>query len=343
MSIGSALVLIALGVLFYLRPKVFFITMKVCGVLVVVGALGFGAWYGYGKYKESHPKSWLSSFRPNSKQTQLEGIALGARKVDVTVALGKPTTEDDNGRRLTWQKDTKTVIVQFYDLSGLSKAQLEQVLAAKEIDKRYELYESFNPPPKVSLICVIDSNNPIYSDEELFDLHLGSSEKDMIDKVGQETEISVSDDGLRKSVSYPDLQVAFELSERKITKLCVSTHAVKYIKEYDEKAEAQAKLEKKQAEETAAAEEAERLKRQAELEANARAKKLREAEEARANEGFDDRLRTGKTTPADLEEVKKMAGRFCAKKNDDRYTTTNGYFYNQCVESRVRDILAGNL
>jgi hypothetical protein len=239
---------------------------------------------------------------------------------EVTVAMAsKPEFDDDNGA-LGWGAHQGKPIT-FVRINDKSKT--------------------------VSIICLEKGDQPSIDDSaqgNIFGLRIGSQEQQMITQLGTPPKVSINEDAIRKMASYPDLQIAFEISGQAITSVCVTDHAITYTKEYDEKAEAQAKLEKKQAEEKAAAEKAKRAEGQAELEAsNARAQQLREAQEAQAREGIDQRLRAGSATPADLEEVKKMAARFCAKKNDDRYTATNGYFYNQCVESRIRDIQAGNL
>jgi hypothetical protein len=324
MSIGTALVLIALGVLFYLRPKVFFITIKVFGVLVVIAGLGFGAWYGYGKYKDHREARNLAASTEKAayeKQTQLNGISLGMKKVEVTVAMGSKADVDKDDGILVWR--TPGELLTFVELGDKTKT--------------------------VSIICLrrYEGTNFNAVQHDIFGLKVDSPEQQMIAQLGSSPKVSINANALSKTVSYPDLQVAFELSGQVITSICVTDHPLKYTKEYDEKAEAQAKLEKKQAEEKAAAEAVKQAERQAELEAaNARAKKLREsqaAQEAAERAGFDQRLRSGKTTPADLDEVKNMAGRYCAKNDDDRNTATKGFFYNQCVENRIRNILAGNL
>jgi hypothetical protein len=47
MSIGTAMVLIALGVFFYLKPAIFKGTAKWSAVALGVAAVSFGGWYGY--------------------------------------------------------------------------------------------------------------------------------------------------------------------------------------------------------------------------------------------------------------------------------------------------------
>jgi hypothetical protein len=60
MSIGTAMVLIALGVFFYLKPSIFKIAAKWFVVVVIVGMTFIGGYYGYGRYQASKQSKFLT-------------------------------------------------------------------------------------------------------------------------------------------------------------------------------------------------------------------------------------------------------------------------------------------
>lgn len=61
MSIGTAMVLIALGVFFYLKPAIFKVTAKWSAVAVAVAAVGLGGWYLYDQYKSHSAVGYVAA------------------------------------------------------------------------------------------------------------------------------------------------------------------------------------------------------------------------------------------------------------------------------------------
>jgi hypothetical protein len=64
MSIGTAMVIIAIGVFFYLKPEVFKVFVKWSGILLGIAAVGAGGYFGYQHWQETRPKVDLATAKP---------------------------------------------------------------------------------------------------------------------------------------------------------------------------------------------------------------------------------------------------------------------------------------
>ena len=145
--------------------------------------------------------------------TELAGISLGMRPVDVTLAKGKASNSsekpkiDESGTSLYWYFDYSTdnywLTVDFYgnDINSL----------------------------EVNRIC---SNQPNRLNIKGISYLEYEGEKELIRKLGKPTSVSISKDGTSKFISYLPNKVAFEFTRDKITEVCVSEYEVSYKEEY---------------------------------------------------------------------------------------------------------------
>ena len=149
----------------------------------------------------------------NQVITELGGISLGMRPVDVTLAKGKASNSsekpkiDESGTSLYWYFDYSTdnywLTVDFY---------------GNDIN-----------PLEVSRIC---SNQPNRLNIKGISYLEYEGEKELIRKLGKPTSVSISKDGTSKFISYLPNKVAFEFTRDKITEVCVSEYEVSYKEEY---------------------------------------------------------------------------------------------------------------
>jgi hypothetical protein len=177
---------------------------KTIGVFLVIGAMGTGAIWGYFSYKN----------RP-TPTTELNGVRLGMTPLEVRLAKGAPTTEEeakgekeDEKVKLGWQfrgelGDESTVVI---------------------------FYGSTTDTMKVAIVCARGG----YS--TLLGLGRHSNEKDVIKKLGQPSTVSISKDGLSKIMSFESFKVAYELTKGQVTELCVTeSGGVNYVEQYQQK------------------------------------------------------------------------------------------------------------
>lgn len=201
---STVLILFAAAIYHISIRKKWKVVGKTIGVFFVIGAMGTAAIWGYFTYKN----------RP-TPATELNGVRLGMSPLEVKLAKGAPTTEQnakdekqDEKFTLSWQfrsdlGDESTVVI-FYGVTADTM--------------------------KVSIVCARGG----YS--TLLGLGRYSNEKDVIKKLGQPSAESISKDGLSKIISFKSFKVAYELTKGQITELCVTeSGGVNYVEEYQQK------------------------------------------------------------------------------------------------------------
>lgn len=205
MTLGTSLFLIVLlGFAFYgliqiNKKKKWRLVGKILAVLVLINIIvGLAVW-GYYEYKE----------RPQPV-SELGGVSLGMTPLEVTLALGKPTT--------TWlQSDIVSSRTYFYDSYDGSPRYSIKFSPSEE-----------NPPDIVQVIC---STNPV---DEIFGFSKYDSEDEVTKKLGTPSSQSIRVDGLAKMISYKKWNVAFEIRQSVVSTICVTgTGDVTYTLEYD--------------------------------------------------------------------------------------------------------------
>lgn len=158
-------------------------------IFVALGlVVGAGAWL-YSKY-ENRPQVMSS----------LNGISLGMLEVDVTLQKGKPDQIDE---RDTAPDGFRKLLV----YKGTSDSYTYAILRGGK-DSRV-----------VTDICDTGGYGRV--------LGLGgySSEKDVLEKLGQPTNVSISEQGTEKVYSYPQWNAAFELAKGTVTRVCVTNRS----------------------------------------------------------------------------------------------------------------------
>jgi len=219
-------------------------------VCVAIGALAY-AWVS------------ISNLPPGpSRVTELAGVKLGMKPADVTLALGKPDASEDpmsEGKEITtgyiYNSPSRTIV--FF---GPDKYHLT-----------------------ANIICTGDYG------AKLLGFDIGSKKADIIKRLGEPDEISVSRDGLSEYISYFKWNAAFQLAQGMLTQDCVSTRGVRFGEEL------LSPEEQKKADEQAARAKAEQEAQEAKLKAEEQAARAEEqrraAAAAKTNEFAQARLR----------------------------------------------------
>lgn len=165
---------------------------KIAGVVVLISILISIGIYGYNVYKN----------RP-TVQTELAGISIGMKKVDVTLIKGKPDKEDVSEEGVT--------TLMYTDYSGT-----------------------------LEMFVTLDAeNNEVYRicSLEFYDEVFGLGEYDSLEKVtnklGEAPEKSINADGTMMIITYPQYNVAFQIFEGDVNMTCVTTQEkMGYVEEY---------------------------------------------------------------------------------------------------------------
>ena len=197
MSTGESLILIAslfalgFGIYKIHQKKKWVVVGKIVGVILVIILLVSGMVYAHGWYQN----------RPHEVDT-LGKISFGMSPVEVTLLLGKPSTEDVDGKNRQRY---------FYN---------------NYLD-RVEYVMSFDGVNGVQVVC---SENYIYT---LLGLGVYDSEQDIINKLGQPTKTSINEDGLIKFISYSQYKLAFGIQKGSVSTICITnTGEITFINEY---------------------------------------------------------------------------------------------------------------
>jgi hypothetical protein len=202
MSLGagilwSTIVLVIFAVVYLItKAKKWLLVVKTFGVLVFAGAaIGASVW-GWMQYRD----------RPQVIDS-LAGVSLGMTPMEVTLALGEPSTDTIDDR-----PDDRLML---YSESGSTT---------------YIIFKaSETHGPQVSIICSSD-----YKDE-VFGLGKYDGEDEIVKKLGMPPVTSVNEDGLEKMMSYPKWKTAFGVKKGKVTEVCISSSGkVSFAKEYQQ-------------------------------------------------------------------------------------------------------------
>lgn len=165
---------------------------KIAGVVVLISILISIGIYGYNVYKN----------RP-TVQTELAGISIGMKKVDVTLIKGRPDKENVSEEGVT--------TLMYSDYSGT----LEMFVTLDAENK--EVYR----------ICSLE----FY--DEVFGLGEYDSLERVTNKLGEAPEKSINADGTMMIITYPEYNVAFQIFEGDVNMTCVTTQEkVGYVEEY---------------------------------------------------------------------------------------------------------------
>jgi curved DNA-binding protein CbpA len=158
----------------------------------------------------------------NQKITVLEGLRLGLRPVDVTLYAGQPNNFSE--------KPKESEEGDYFTLNWSFIGESDYVFNKKNVyhvDFWGENIESL----KVNRIC---SNKISSLDVRGLPYLEYTNEHELIDKLGQPTHISIDKSGISKLLSYPRMNVSFEITQSKITLVCISKDGVSYAEEYQE-------------------------------------------------------------------------------------------------------------
>lgn len=173
----------------------------VIGGLVLLGVvIGVGFW-GWDKYEH----------RPQVV-TGLIGVTLGMSPVEVTLALGRPTTK--------------------FQLST-DKDELQQIsyLYRGDNDDSYIHSVTFlgrTGEMKVAKICDYRGDSAVLGFSQYDD------EKSVVEKLGPPGKTSIRADGLAKIISYPQWKAAYFIEKRMLQGVCASESGVAtYTDEFD--------------------------------------------------------------------------------------------------------------
>ena len=149
----------------------------------------------------------------NQVMTELDGISLGMRPVDVTLVKGKASnsseqpTQTENRSHLYWY---------FYN---------------PELEHTLMLQFSGNDNESLAVYSIC-SNQPNRLNIKGISFLEHTREDEIIRKLGQPTNISIRGNGLSKMLSYLPMKIAFEFTQDKITMVCVTDTILSYSDEY---------------------------------------------------------------------------------------------------------------
>lgn len=153
---------------------------------------------------------WLYDIYGNRPQvmSSLGGIRLGMSEVDVTLKKGKP--------------DEK------HELNKISDKYRKYLLYRYK--RGANLYAIFDGKKDTMIVTVVCES--VISGRVLGFKHY-SLEKEIVDKLGPPSQLSINQDATRKILSYPKWNAAFETEKGKITEACVTSRSqIRYSVEY---------------------------------------------------------------------------------------------------------------
>lgn len=132
---------------------------------------------------------------------QLGSIKLGMKPVEVTLALGKPSQETT---------DYKNRVRYIYtDYGGKT---------------RYLI--TFNEQTGASQICSEDYSNDVLG------LGVYDDERQVTNKLGEPSKVSINEEGLMKLISYSEYNIAFGIKEGDVSLTCVTDSEMSFVDEY---------------------------------------------------------------------------------------------------------------
>ena len=205
MSIGEGIlwstiiIIVFVSIILITKNRRWMTFLKVFMALVIVGAvIGLAIWL-YQKY-EARPQV----------VTELSGISLGMREVDVTLIKGKPDKTIDARNR--GEDDSRKILL--YKLYGGDR--IVVVLDGPE-DQRV-----------VNVICVRGGY------EGVLGFNSYSYEKEIVETLGEPKTVSIDSAGTDKMISYPRWNAAFEITKGKVLEVCITDkdNGLVYTQEY---------------------------------------------------------------------------------------------------------------
>lgn len=188
---STVLILLAAAIYQISIRKKWKLVGKVFGILIVIGAVIGGGFWG-----------WLTYQTRPVVVTELAGLRLGMSPVEVTLLKGEPNFKGDNTKD---ESATEYESHYFYFGEGHGKGMLF-----------IEFTGENQAAVKVSEIC------HSYRFSKLLGISMNRSETEVIRKLGKPTHESIAADGLSKYISYEQWKVAYQISEGKVNMLCVS-------------------------------------------------------------------------------------------------------------------------
>jgi hypothetical protein len=198
---ATILILVVIGLRYITKSRRWRLVGAIVGGLIALGlAIGMGIYFYY-QYEN----------RPTA-QKGLFGIELNMSPVEVKLVLGEPLSEDN--RKNSHDEEVLSYLYRTYEWSTID---------------RYVRFKNEFGAWDVYMICDLDPGG------ELFNMYTFTPEEEVLEKLGQPTNESISDDGLRKFLTFASFHVAVEFEKKVVTSVCVTNDAdVSYINEYDE-------------------------------------------------------------------------------------------------------------
>lgn len=206
MSVGDGIfwstiiIVVFIGIILISKAHKWGTFLKVLGVLIILSLLALASFWLYTKY-ENRPQVVSS----------LNGVSLGMSEIEVTLAKGKPNefSESNESKKLT--KGLK--------YNGYTDSYTLVLL---------------DGPTKNSYVVNTICDNRGYG--KVLGLGNYSSEKDIYEKLGKPSYISIYKDGTLKLITYPEWNVAFEISKGQVDEVCVTSRSeFRYNEEYSPK------------------------------------------------------------------------------------------------------------
>lgn len=152
--------------------------------------------------------------------TELNGLTLGMRPVEVTLAKGEPSNSSEKPQQ---SQDGAYFSLNYYFYYPGSYGEESELLLVH-----------FSGEDVKSLIAdriCSDSIDRFYVKGISYLKY--TKESEIIEKLGQPTGISIYKNGLSKWLSYEPMNVAFELQKDSINQVCISKSNISYVEEYE--------------------------------------------------------------------------------------------------------------
>jgi hypothetical protein len=178
---------------------------KAFGVITVAGIAIGGALVGYEQFQNQEPEP-----EPEQLMAVIEymGVKLGAPRVDVTLSHGVPNRESD--RELRDDNNYRQIL--FYD-------------------DFYVMLQGEESANLVSRVCTLEAINYTEKDE-LLDVSHFSNEDILRGMLGAPSSESINKEGTLKLMNYEELNVSFEMKERRVDTICMVDKGLFWAEEY---------------------------------------------------------------------------------------------------------------
>jgi len=123
----------------------------------------------------------------------------------------------------------------------LAKGAASEIINSKDGKQRTLVYEGYSNHTTMVMLVKNESNfkvelickNGGYLN--IMGLGLYSSEKDVVESLGEPKHISINSEGTSKIISYPIWNISFEIEKKRVTEICaMEWERVRFIDEYHE-------------------------------------------------------------------------------------------------------------